>query len=466
MSDPNKKKREADKKSDPEPKKVTNPPKRKSRPPRRRSSSSSSSSSSSGASRSSSSSSDGSARRHRHRQNSMLQKLTKEFSDFRNQFRVPNSSTPEHITCNNQMPDFIDANVSGSLYRDHECINNDDVVPNVPMQDSSILINTGFKINFGTTVKEPSIPVTPEPYLNTLKSIQRFEESSWCDIRYADVQKAYCHAPGFIELEANDEVNQYEFSKSMLYAERSFAAATFALLKQKEVLENGLSNFLTWTQESEGITPFDIKSKIEEIFVNGDFHKVSVDVLQLVCGHRADLIQQRREVILKQIKDPLVKSTLRKIPPSCSNLFTPALFTAALEKAGGVRKNFWPQAKSSSNAPAAQAGPSGTRQPQRPAQGCLNSCNLPAQGNINRRVPAQGNSCNQHNLPAQGNYYQNRQCCPAQGPNNGGYNRRVPARNGGPFRARPTSSFQEARGAAKRPSSPNNKFKSNKRRKY
>lgn len=448
---------------DPDPDRVASSHKRKSR--HRTRSSSSSSSTSSSSSSSSSSDSRSSKRRHRRRQNRMLTKLSKEVSELRNQFQVPISSTPAHVC--EQIPDFIDTNVSGSLFRDGE-VYNDESVPDADAQAQPETVSnktSDFKIQFETSVKEPSVPVTPELYLNALKSIQRFEDSTWSDIRYADVQKTYCHSPGFMELEANEEIKQFEISKSMQYAERSFAAVTFALLKQKEVLENGLNSFLKWTQQSESITPFDIKEKIEDIFVNGDYHKVSVDALQLVCGHRADLIQQRREVVLKQVKDPLIKTTLRKIPPSCSNLFAPEPFTSALEKAGGVRKNFWPLAKSSSNIPAAQAGTSGNQ--QRPAQGCQHSCNLSAQGNAKRRVPAQGTSYHHHHLPSQGNFYHHQQCCPAQGPNSSGYQRGGGhSRNSAPFRARPTSSYQEQRGIAKRPSSPNNKNKSNKRRKY
>ncbi|KAJ8733705.1 hypothetical protein PYW07_014256 [Mythimna separata] len=67
--------------------------------------------------------------------------------------------------------------------------------------------------------------------------------------------------------------------------------------------------------------------------------------LQIICGHRAEILQMRRDCVTKQAKDPLMKASLKKIPPTCTNLFNAEKFTAAVEKAGGVRKCFWPLKK-------------------------------------------------------------------------------------------------------------------------
>ncbi|KAH9636093.1 hypothetical protein HF086_008393 [Spodoptera exigua] len=53
----------------------------------------------------------------------------------------------------------------------------------------------------------------------------------------------------------------------------------------------------------------------------------------------------RRDCVTKQAKDPLMKASLKKIPPTCTNLFNAEKFTAAIEKSGGVRKCFWPLQK-------------------------------------------------------------------------------------------------------------------------
>lgn len=251
-----------------------------------------------------------------------------------------------------------------------------------------------------------------------LKSIQHFESDSWSDVRYSDVQKKYCSTPGFVELDCNDELKPYDKFSNLSLSERGFAAVTQGLLKQHEAIENGFNTFLSWLRSTEVVEIATVESKIKEIFSQGDFQKISNDLLQMACGHRADLIQQRRDAILRSVKDKFVKSTLRKIPPSCENLFKADTFSSALEKQGGINKAFWPAKASVSTKPplAAQASsaqktnklpaqgmpnymtPSGSRMP--PAHGVPYYPFIPAQGMypmINQpflpnRLPAQGPS--------------------------------------------------------------------------
>ncbi|CAG9137918.1 unnamed protein product [Plutella xylostella] len=70
-----------------------------------------------------------------------------------------------------------------------------------------------------------------------------------------------------------------------------------------------LRNFQTikWNQDSDLVSSTDVKDKLESIFLKGDFFKVTTDALQMVCGHRADIVQQRRDAILKHVKDPLLR---------------------------------------------------------------------------------------------------------------------------------------------------------------
>ncbi|KOB73467.1 Uncharacterized protein OBRU01_10691 [Operophtera brumata] len=63
---------------------------------------------------------------------------------------------------------------------------------------------------------------------------------------------------------------------------------------------------------------------------------------------------------------------LRKIPPSCSNLFDAEKFTSTLAKMGEPRKVFWPHTKD--RVPATQTGPNTTAQ-----TGAMNS-NRPFRG--------------------------------------------------------------------------------------
>lgn len=136
---------------------------------------------------------------------------------------------------------------------------------NVPVMDQP-----EFNISLGTSVKAPVVPKTPAGYMESLKNFQRFEDQTWSDIRFTEVEKSYVHSPGFVELEVNDEVKSYESSKTTAYVEKSFAALTYAMLKQKESLENGLREFLKWNQESELTGYTEVKEKLEAIFLKGD----------------------------------------------------------------------------------------------------------------------------------------------------------------------------------------------------
>lgn len=142
---------------------------------------------------------------------------------------------------------------------------------------------------------------------------------------------------GFTELEPNEEVKKYDTSRSTANADKAFAAISFALIKQKDHLEKELRSFLSWAKTTSDLNFTDVHKKIEDIFITGEFSKISNDALQLVCGHRAEIIQQRREAVLASVKDPMPKNMLRKIPPSCCNLFDAERFTSTLAKMGDSR---------------------------------------------------------------------------------------------------------------------------------
>lgn len=370
----------------------------------RRSTSSDSTASSSSTSSSSSSSSDEAmqkrkrshrrrnkkrgSKRSRHR----LDKICKQVSDLRKQIACNIDHNP-----NNYFEDLtIDHNVSRELYEVHNL--------------SSAECNPEFVFDIETKLKEPAVPKAPEQYLSILQDIQHFEKSEWCEVRYTDTQKNYNLSPGFVELDANDEIKQYDSLRHLAYADKSYAALTSCVLKQKDALQNTLRSLLMWARDTDQLNFDGLTEKVNELFQKGDFHKVSSDLLQLICGHRAETIQMRRDGITKFVRDPLVKSTLRKIPPSCQHLFKADLLTAALEKTGGVRKAFMPLTKPANNASASQAGPSKAN-------------SHPSQGSTSRNAPSQGGNCGNHAHPNNCNqqypHAPSQGCChyrPSQGP--------------------------------------------------
>ncbi|XP_037966729.1 uncharacterized protein LOC119691963 [Plutella xylostella] len=221
--------------------------------------------------------------------------------------------------------DEITSNVSGELYESLE---------QEPAQQFSFPLNT--------ELKEPVLIKSDPVLVERLKSIQHFDSTNWCDVRYSEVQKRYCSTPGFTDLECNDELKPFDRLHNLALLERGFAAMTKALIKQHEAVENGFKSLISWLQSAEVVELSVFEAKIHEIFSEGEFHKISADLLQMACGHRADLIQQRRDAILKAVKDKFFKETLRKIPPSCEHLFKSENLTSSLEKQGGVSKACWP----------------------------------------------------------------------------------------------------------------------------
>lgn len=265
----------------------------------------------------------------------MIQKLSKEVGELKN--FVTNNNTVNNDPNSHECLSLC-SDVSGDMYVDS------------PQGDgrNDPNENTQFTFDIETKLKEPTIPKTPDVFLKMLLEVQRLETSAWSDVRYADTQKLYNHAPGFTELETNEEVKTYDTLRHLAYSDKAYAAITFCILKQKESLQEGFRNLLGWAKSS-NISYESLELKIDELFLKGDFHKVSADLLQLVCGHRAESIEMRREAIVSQAKDPLVKAALNKIPPSSTHLFQAESFTSTLEKTGGVRKAFWPSVSGGSN---------------------------------------------------------------------------------------------------------------------
>lgn len=267
-----------------------------------------------------------------------------------------NCSYPMPLPVNND--DVVSLNVSNELFSDNEC--NDIDEPKSVKNDSSV------NLSINTVLKEPSLPKSSKFHLELLQKVQHFDSSEWRDVRYSEVQKAYSTTPGFVELECNDEIKPFDRYTNFCVTERSYAAITQALINQKDAAQAGFESLLTWASDnSNDLSPTTIKDKLNEIFIEGSYNKISNHLLQLACGHRADIIEQRRDSILRSVKDKFLRSKLRNIPPTSSFLFKNDAFSDAIEKSGGVGKAFWPIRNSSqkSNWTAAQAGTSNTKTP-------------------------------------------------------------------------------------------------------
>lgn len=196
-----------------------------------------------------------------------------------------------------------------------------------------------------TIVKDPLYARANENYVKKLIELQRFKCDDWYAVRFTDAQKKYLATPGFVELNVNDSLKRFEAAtlrddpRSYLL-ERSFAGLTNALLSQKEELHKTLQTLVDWANESkQTLTPNTLFDKIEYLFSKeSSYSKVTDDLLQIVCGRRADCITSRRDTLLRQIPEEFHRDVLYKIPPSEETLFDDNLVQNYLQKIGGADK--------------------------------------------------------------------------------------------------------------------------------
>lgn len=199
--------------------------------------------------------------------------------------------------------------------------------------------------DFSTTVKDPVYVKANETHLNKLSEIQRFKSNDWNSIRFSETQKKYVASPGFIELNLNDELRRFGSATSiedsrLHLLERTFAALTNALLTQKDELRSSLQTIIDWSSDKDTtLTPKTLFDKIESAFnKESNYIKVTDDIVQILCGRRADCVQSRRDILLKRIPEEYHSSALQKIPPNSEFLFDDSMLGTYIQKIGGADK--------------------------------------------------------------------------------------------------------------------------------
>lgn len=219
------------------------------------------------------------------------------------------------------------------------------------------------------TVASESMKRTSESKLNHLRKVQHLDSNQWNNVRYTDVQKKYLTTPGFTNLTLNDELMAFESKFNHLRSlDQTFGALTGMLLSQKEALQASLKQLLDWAEDKDtNLSKAVLSTKVRELFSNTcKYTDISKDILQIVCGRRANMIEHRRDSALSAVKDKYNKTILRRIPPSAEYLFQPKEFSDAVAKLGGGSRVF--------------------RKPYLPAEGSQamqanNRLYLPAEGN-------------------------------------------------------------------------------------
>lgn len=192
-----------------------------------------------------------------------------------------------------------------------------------------------------TFLKDPKVPPAHPEHLKRLEFLQKFGDPSWKDVRYTDSLKIHCASPGFTDLEVNDELRQFLKGKDFTAnSEKIMAAICNGLITQRELLTETLQQFINWTASSKSLLSVDsIFDKITELFQpTSKFHKTSEEIMQIVCGKRAEYIENRRERILNELSNKNLREGLRKIPPSSRHLFDDGQLRNYIQNTGGMDK--------------------------------------------------------------------------------------------------------------------------------
>lgn len=225
----------------------------------------------------------------------------------------------------------------------HSCMSDSESILYIPSPtelEHELNEEKGIDFKIQTTLKSQTLQ-TNNTHLELLNKLQHFNSPDWAQVRYSEVQKLYNSTPGFVELESNDVLKNFERNRSLAVVENSLAAMSHAVILQNEAFQKGLGQFISWVSELKNpTTTEEITSKINEIFADGEYKKIQSDLLQMICGKRADIVQQRRDGILNSVKESCYKESLRKIPPSAHHLFDDARFSDFVGKQGGVLKIF------------------------------------------------------------------------------------------------------------------------------
>ncbi|KAI5634003.1 hypothetical protein NE865_13298 [Phthorimaea operculella] len=224
-----------------------------------------------------------------------------------------------------------------------EAISDEDefVAPSIDdslIEEGSTKENEDVKFDFSPMVKEAD-PLVPLAEANILKQgldCQRFGQDGWAKLRYSEVQKRLHATPAFSALEVNSQLASktpsYIPYEHLVKMDQALGTLTHGLLLQRKLLTEALKAIVKETNPS--VAPI-----LRKHFTEGSqFKTISDELLQYVCGRRAETIEARRKVYSPKGKH--LYSALHKIPPSPTALFEEKALSQTLQDNGGFSKFF------------------------------------------------------------------------------------------------------------------------------
>ncbi|KAL1460464.1 hypothetical protein WDU94_012445 [Cyamophila willieti] len=167
-----------------------------------------------------------------------------------------------------------------------------------------------------TVVRAPDVPEAPTHLVDQLMKCQKLDKPEWNRVPYAEAEAALKHGPPFQPLVGNFALpiyNSKEGDISLRRSERTLANISYGLLAQREAFQTSRKKFLEMFPN--------VKAKFKELFTSEDaeFRKYSDLLLQFTCGKRADVISERRNLVIPS--DPASRRALAAVPPSSTHLF-------------------------------------------------------------------------------------------------------------------------------------------------
>ena len=172
--------------------------------------------------------------------------------------------------------------------------------------------------------KEAVSPALKER-LEILNILQRFGSSESKEVRYSDTLRNFTASPGFTDLKVNEELCYLDRKKDPILAtEQVLAGLSNAILEQKDVLKISLQKIVDWAfSNPRDFNPNTLFDKLSSAFGSrSQMLKNFDEIMQVICGKRAECIENRRERLLSELQNKNVQAPLRCIPPSSEYLFS------------------------------------------------------------------------------------------------------------------------------------------------
>uniref|UniRef100_A0A6V7JGD4 Uncharacterized protein n=2 Tax=Bracon brevicornis TaxID=1563983 RepID=A0A6V7JGD4_9HYME len=159
--------------------------------------------------------------------------------------------------------------------------------------------------------------------LSALKTLQRFDTAEWKEVRYSKTLSNFLATPGFTELKVNEDLIPFKKKDTLAHIDHFLGGLCNAVLEERHLLRKGLQEVVDWASSNpQQLTPESLADKLQSTLgPDSELTKTLNQILQIICGKRAETINSRRERLLEEIPVRTSRAALRDVPPSAEFLF-------------------------------------------------------------------------------------------------------------------------------------------------